>query len=245
MASEAPSVLRPPGWRERLAPGALLRGLLARRGSIQSPLGPEWQPDLRLIRQTRRVVPILMNDAAALQIILCARAASRLGGSMAEAGVFMGGSARLICAAKASVRLHLFDIFETLQLPALEADAPAIAEVRSHFGPIHGRRSRVETLLGPYPDVHFHEGFFPGTTKGLEQETFCFVHLDLDLEASTMAALEFFHPRMVAGGILIGDDYEDEAVRQCFARYFCARPDTMVELPWGQVMIIKQGAPER
>jgi O-methyltransferase len=182
-----------------------------------------------------------MNDAAALQIILCARAASRLGGAMAEAGVFRGGSARLICAAKASASLHLFDIFDTLQRPVAQPDAPVVAEVRSHFGPVHSRRSEVEALLRPYSKVHVHEGFFPETTRGLEDETFSFVHLDLDLEASTVAALEFFHPRLVAGGILIGDDYELPAIRRSFARFFSGHPDTVVELPWGQVMIVKQG----
>jgi hypothetical protein len=239
------STLRPQGWRDRLAPGALLRSLLARRGSIQSPLGPEWQEDLRLIRETRRMAPLLMNDAAALQIILCARAAARLGGTMAEAGVFRGGSARLICAAKGTAPLHLFDVFETLQTPggpAIDAGIDAGgAELRAHFGRVHGRQAQVETLLAPYRAVHIHPGLFPGTAAGLEEERYSFVHLDMDLETSTAAALGFFHPRMIAGAILIGDDYEDAAVRACFARYFEGRRDTIVELPWGQVMIIKQG----
>lgn len=241
MSSEMLPALRRQGWRERLTPGALLRTFLAQRGSIQSPLGAQWRPDLRLIRQTRRAVPILMSDAAALQIILCARAASRLEGAMAEAGVFRGGSARLICAAKGSAPLHLFDIFDTLQRPTERADAPAVSEARAHFGPIHSRRSEVEALLHPYPEVQIHEGFFPETAKGLEHEEFSFVHLDLDLEASTVAALEFFHAQMVPGAILIGDDYDLPAIRQSFVRFFRGRPDTMVELPWGQVMIIKQG----
>lgn len=224
----------------RRLPGAMLRRLLAMRGSIQSPLGPEWQADLRLIRDTRRKVPLLLNDAAALQIILCARAAARIGGAMAEAGVFMGGSARLICAAKGASPLHLFDVFEMLQAPA---DPPADAreaEIRRHFGAVHGRRAQVDRLLAPYRDVHVHPGLFPETAADLAEARFCFVHLDLDLEASTAAALAFFHPRMEEGGILIGDDYNLPGVRACFARYFEGRRDTFVELPWGQVMIVRQ-----
>ena len=46
---------------------------------------------------------------------------------------------------------------------------------------------------------------------------------------------------MLAGGILIGDDYNDPGVRQCFAEHVGSGPDTLVELPWGQVMVVKQG----
>ena len=48
-------------------------------------------------------------------------------------------------------------------------------------------------------------------------------------------------PRMIAGGILIGDDYQDVGLRSLFRTYFAGRSDTCVELPWGQVMIVKQG----
>jgi hypothetical protein len=66
------------------------------------------------------------------------------------------------------------------------------------------------------------------------------VHLDLDLPGPTVAALEYFHPRLLAGGILIGDDYTDPQVRACFESYFKDRPDTLIELPWAQVMVVRQ-----
>lgn len=227
-------------WRTRLGPGALVRGLLARRGSIEAPLGRAWQGDLAAIRAVRRQVPLLMCDAAALQIMLCVRAAARLGGAMAEAGVMMGGSARLICEAKGAAQLHLFDAFETQQ--SGEAD-PAGTEVRDHFGTTHGVRANVERLLQGYPGVVLHPGIFPKTADAVDRERFSFVHLDMDLVSSTDAALAFFHPRLVPGGILIGDDYEDFGVRGCFERYLGGRRDTMLELPWGQVMIVRQGEP--
>lgn len=173
---------------------------------------------------------------AALQIQICVRAARRLGGAMAEAGVLAGGSARLICEAKGETPLHLFDVFETLQ--SAGSDAP---HLRRHFGQIYGVRADVERLLAPYPNVHLHAGFFPATTAGLEAERFSFVHLDMDLEPSTRAGLEFFHPRLVPGGILLGDDYNLPDVRRVFADHFAGRPDTMIVLPWGQVVVVKQG----
>jgi hypothetical protein len=229
------ATLRPQRWQDRLKPGVLLRALLARRGSMQAHLGQEWQGDLRTIHETRVMTPILLPDAAALQIMIAVKSACRLGGSMAEAGVFMGGSARLICEVKGHVPLHLFDVFETQQYAS---DAAGV-ELRAHFGKVHGSQAWVEGILAPYAEVHFHPGFFPSSAQGLEDERFSFVHLDMDLVSSTNAALDFFLPRMVAGGILIGDDYYDPGVRQCFANHCGNGGWTLMELPWGQVMVIK------
>lgn len=187
-------------------------------------------------------VPLLMCDASALCIQACVRAALRLDGDMAEAGVLMGGSARLICEAKGDTLLHLFDVFETLQSPANTPRVPDEAELRAHFGDVHGCRAHVERLLAPYAGVRVHPGIFPETTVGLEDARFSFVHIDMDLPKSIWDALLFFRPRMVAGGIMIGDDYNDPGVRRTFAEYFAGLNDTLIGLPWGQIMVVRQGA---
>jgi hypothetical protein len=217
--------------------GRLLRSVVARRGSIVAPLSAGWQRELQLLRETRSKTQLLLTDPAALHILVCARAARRLHGAYAEAGVFKGGSARLICEEKGAAPLHLFDVFEMLQ----QGPIAGAEQVREHFGSVHGRLTDTRQLLAAYSNVHFHPGLFPETTAALEDVRFSFVHLDLDLRDPTHAALEFFHPRLVAGGILIGDDYDDPAVRDCFDHWFEQRPDTIVELPWSQVMVIRQG----
>jgi hypothetical protein len=227
----APATIPRPRW----SAGLLLRALLARRGAIVASLGADWRRELTPIQETRKRTALLLSDAAALQIQLCVRAVRALDGVMAEAGVLAGGSARLICEAKGPVPLHLFDVFETLQSPGTDA-----ADLRCHFGRVHGVRAEVERLLAPYPNVHLHAGVFPATTAGLEAMRFSFVHLDMDLASSTLAGLAFFHPRLVPGGILLGDDYYDAAVRSEFEAYFAGRPDTLIALPWGQVLIVRQ-----
>jgi O-methyltransferase len=167
------------------------------------------------------------------------RACAERQGAMAEAGVFAGGTARLICSAKGDASLHLFDVFEALQsTSSLQPSTPSIDELRRHFGAFHGTRAEVERLLVSYAGVHLHQGIFPDTTAGLEDLRFSFVHLDLDLEPSTRAALEFFHPRLVPGGVLLGDDHQTPPVRRAFEAYFHGRSDARIELPWGQVMVI-------
>lgn len=217
--------------------GRLLRAIVARRGAIVAHASGEWQRELGIIAETRSKTELLLTDPAALHILMCARAARKLPGAMAEAGVYRGGSARLICENKGEAPFHLFDVFETLQDGAT-GDAE---EVRHHFGSTHGTLSEVERLLAPYPNVHFHPGLFPATTTGLEDSCFSLVHVDLDLPGPTRAALDFFHPRLVAGGILIGDDFADPEVKACFDDYFEGRADTVIETPWSQVMIVRQG----
>jgi O-methyltransferase len=221
--------------------GRLLRAWLARRGAtVVQALGPQARADLALVQRTPTMAPLLVQDAAALQILACVRAVRGLGGAMAEAGVFAGGTARLICEAKGDAPLRLFDVFEMLQAPPEpSAGSGRAAELRGHFGAVHAPRAAVEALLAPYPAVHLHQGIFPDTARGLEDERFSFVHVDLDLEPSTRDALDFFHPRLLPGGIIVGDDYHDAGVRRAFEAYFQGRPDPLIALPWGQVVVVK------
>jgi O-methyltransferase len=221
--------------------GRLLRTLLARRGAAVVHMADEaGRRDLALLRETHALAEVLVQDASALQILACVRACRGLGGAMAEAGVFAGATARLICEAKGDAPLHLFDVFEALQAPpGPSADTGRAAELRRHFGAVHGTRAGVERLLAPYPGVQVHAGIFPDTARGLEDEQFSFVHLDLDLEPSTRDALEFFHPRLLPGGIIVGDDYNAREVRRVFDAYFAGRTDTVIALPWGQGVVVK------
>jgi O-methyltransferase len=222
--------------------GRILRWLLARRGAtLVHMVRPLARRDLEIVRATRACVSLLVDDAAALEILAHARACSRLGGSLAEVGVFAGGTARLICEVKGDAPLHLFDVFESLQTPPLPGDTARATELRRYFAGWHASRAKVELLLAPYPGVHVHAGVFPDSARGFDEQRFSFVHLDLDLESSTRDALEFFFPRLLPGGMILGDDYADAPVRRAFDEYFAGRPDTVVALPWGngQALAIK------
>lgn len=203
-------------------------------------LSPEARRDLAIVRETRARTELLVEDAAAFEILAYVRAARRLGGAMAELGVFAGGTARLICEAKGDVPLHLFDVFETLQAPAEAGAGNDRAEaVRARFGAWHTPRAAVERLLAPYSGVQVHAGTFPDTARGLEQERFGFVHLDADIETSTRDGLQFFYPRLLPGGVIIGDDYDLPAVRRAFDDFFSPLPGLVIALPWGQAVAIK------
>ena len=66
----------------------------------------------------------------------------------------------------------------------------------------------VKDLFAPDDSVCWHQGLFPGTAEAVKDRRFCFVYVDADIHRSVRASLEFFYPRLVAGGWLMLDDYE-------------------------------------
>jgi predicted O-methyltransferase YrrM len=53
-----------------------------------------------------------------------------------------------------------------------------------------------------------YKGTFPqDNSQYAEHEQFSLVHLDVDIYTSVRDCLQFFWPRMVAGGVIILDDY--------------------------------------
>jgi O-methyltransferase len=152
-------------------------------------------------------------------------------GDMAEAGVYLGGTARLILSTSTSKRLHLFDTFAGL--PFGEGDFEAgewkgsIAEVRRNLSEFSSR-------------LEFHQGYFPDSAAGLEDLRFSFVHLDLDLYQSTLSALEWFWPRMNPGAVLLSHDYPlSDGVVKAFHEFFAVRAEPFIALSGNQCVAVK------
>jgi hypothetical protein len=53
------------------------------------------------------------------------------------------------------------------------------------------------------------QGFFINSLHQIENKKFSFVHLDCDLYYSYKVCLDFFYPRLVKGGIILFDEYND------------------------------------
>lgn len=167
------------------------------------------------------------------------RAVARLPGVCAEVGVFRGGSAKFIAAAKGDAPLHLFDTFGGM--PAVD---PA-TDGAFHEGQFNRTSlDLVRRFLADYDNLHFHPGFFPESARTLEAQPlpFKFVHLDVDIRASTLTALEWFYPRMVRGGVILTHDYNDVTVpgtKAAFDEFFADKPETVVPLWFTQAVVTK------
>ena len=223
--------------------GVMARSRLARRvmmgtqNRLQMGLlaGHKCPTVISTIKRSRRGAEALLSSDESFVLHAVAGAQAALDGDFAEFGVYEGSSARLLCEVKQDRMLHLFDTFAGLPPPGGEEGRVFVA---GHF---RSRLDAVRAALAPFPGVHFHPGFFPGSATPLGSHRFSFVHLDVDLEDSTHAGLSFFYERMVPGGIILTHDYSViPGVARAFARFLADKPERVIELPTTQAMVIRR-----
>ena len=187
-----------------------------------------------LVQKIQRDGGSLMWPAEMIQLYFCVFATQKLSGDLAEVGVYAGRSARLIREVSPNKILHLFDTFKGLPKPTSNDNSTW----REYMLAID--LTSVKTYLANYQNIIFYPGIFPETAKPLENKSFSFVHLDVDLHKSTSESLKFFYPRMVRGGIILSHDYSNLAgVKQAFDEFFRDKNESVVELSTSQCMIIK------
>jgi hypothetical protein len=193
---------------------------------------------IRTLRRQRRERRSLITGSEQFLIHSIVAGTRHLAGDVVEVGVYDGGSARTICAAKGTKRLHLCDTFVGLPAPSAEDCG---AEKQGSFA--CGLDS-IRDYLADSENVEYHVGVCPDSVRGvLDDEQFCFVHLDVDLYSSTKQCLEYFFPRLVPGGILLSHDYSVlSGVRQAFAEFTAGRPERVIELPTTQCMLVRVDA---
>jgi O-methyltransferase len=160
-----------------------------------------------------------------------------LKGSIAEVGVYKGGSAKMIHELLLTDILHLFDTFEGMP----ETDQNKDLHKKGDFNDTS--LESVKSLFGNSIQVVFHKGLFPQSVPDyMHYYKFKFVHVDVDIYESTKSCLEFFYPRLISGGILICDDYGFDSCPGCKQAVdeFMARNGIHgFYLPTGQFFIIK------
>jgi O-methyltransferase len=191
---------------------------------------PARKPVLDAILTVKRQRKMATTLIDAYQLVAAARSTAKLPGAAAEVGVFKGATARLILDALPNKTLHLCDTFEGLPDSQDGLDK----------GQFCGTLEEVRQYLDD-PRVQFHRGYFPrDTAHEIENERFAFVHLDVDYYDGTLAALEFFWPRMVTGGIVLTHDYVLlPGPTKAFDEFFRDRVEPVIELAGIQALAVK------
>lgn len=222
------SVPRRTTWR-------IITWLLAQRNMTAVPAAESsfHAEDYALIRRVISETDMLLLQDEAYQVLSCARATAKIPGEIAEVGVYRGGSARLMCKVLGNRALYLFDTFEGLP------DTNAM-DARFSAGQYAASFEKVQSYLNKFPNVHMYKGIFPATSGPIADKRFSFVHLDVDLYQPTRDALEFFYPRVNAGGMFLIHDYLwAEGVRQAVQEFFATRAETILELAGAYCGIVK------
>jgi hypothetical protein len=135
--------------------------------------------------------------------------------SLAEVGVYRGGSSYFIASAANSLfkippTIHAVDTFEGHPNDIAPADD-------SHWPGKFGDTcfSDVRSYLSVFPNLIVHKGSFQDRRSELAQERFCFVHVDVDIYSATRDCLEFFAQRLLIGAVMIVDDYGATTCQGC------------------------------
>jgi predicted O-methyltransferase YrrM len=98
----------------------------------------------------------------------------------------------------------------------------------------------VKTYLSQEKNVFLYKGIFPDTSGPVRDKRFSFVNLDVDTYNSTKQCLEFFYPRMNAGGVIVSHDYlTAPGVRKAVDEYFVDKPEPVVETAASQCIVVK------
>jgi hypothetical protein len=86
------------------------------------------------------------------------------------------------------------------------ADAAADSDLKAAAG-IDDVREAMDSVDYPRDRIHLVEGPVENTVPAAAPEQIALLRLDTDWYASTKHELEHLYPRLVAGGVLILDDY--------------------------------------
>ena len=177
-------------------------------------------------------------------------------GLRAECGVYRGTSALAMCRAARTENeaydgsdLHLVDSFEGTSAPGTE-DRFAVRPSRPgnlaykviHEQSLSAPIEKCRAALKEFPGVSLHKGWIPEPFATLPDAPWAFVHIDVDVHQPTLAALEYFYPRMASGGFIICDDYSAPffpGASRAWDAYCASNNVPFVVLPTGQSVIVR------
>jgi len=107
-----------------------------------------------------------------------------------------------------------------------------------------GLFDRVKARFAGYSQVRLVRGLLPAALEGNSPERIAYLHIDMNSAQFEVAVLERLFDRIVAGGILVLDDYEwsgaYRAQKIAHDRWFEARHYRVFPLPTGQGLVLKR-----
>ena len=155
-------------------------------------------------------------------------------GEIAEVGVYRGKVARFLRHLAPGRRMHLFDTFEGFSKNDFETSEEE-KDTRFKDTDVNTVQRKVLDAAGPGAEVVMHVGFFPDTAAELEDETFCFISLDVDKHKPTLAGLEVMFPRLEPGGYIFIHDYNSEESERGVSRavdsWIARRSELIFDIP--------------
>jgi hypothetical protein len=214
-------------------------------GSVLSDLDPAS------LSTIRKVAPYTLTSAERI-FALCEAtryiARNKIPGAIVECGVWKGGSMMSIAYTLLEVgdpsrELYLFDTFEGMTEPTVRdksRDAIAARQLMSEsskdvqdsvwcYAPLDEVKQAMSGVGYDMSRLHFVKGRVEDTLPAAAPDAIALLRLDTDWYESTRHELIHLFPRLVAGGVLVIDDYGHwEGARQAVDEYVRDHDVTML-----------------
>lgn len=234
-------------WPDRPIPDNDKYHPYARGWATYSP----WRSDKRiaaLLQRLQELGAVTLVDPDRAWTLICAYAQTRtLAGEVWEAGVYQGGSARLLKmlieetvggAGGRPSRLRLFDTFAGMPQTACGLDQHTNGEFDNTT------LETAQRTVGPEEWIDFRVGLIPRTFAGLEGATIRLAHVDVDHYEAVLDCCDFMYPRMAPGGVMVFDDYgfpSCPGARAAVDFFFRGRPEAPFPMVNGQCVVTRLG----
>lgn len=168
-----------------------------------------------------------------------------------ECGCWKGHSSfiisELIKKSKKKIYFNIFDSFEGLS-NITKKDEDLFYEKTKFKNSVKNQFSSSEnflknTVLKNFKFIKIYKGWIPSRFFILKKKKFSFIHIDVDLYEPTYQSLEFFFPKLIKGGVIICDDYNNarfEGSKNAWDTYFEDKKYSFFyKIPFGGCYIIK------
>ena len=170
--------------------------------------------------------------------------AMQLGGDFVECGVNRGFLSASVMAYLDFKSLHdrKFFLFDTYS--GLVEELVTEEDVAAHRHAYKDCHDFVVDAFKRYPNVVIVKGVVPDSLRTVEIERVAYLSIDMNCVQPEIAAMEYFWPRLVAGGIVIIDDYGfsgHEAQKRAADRFAASVGARILSLPTGQGLLLKPG----
>lgn len=169
-------------------------------------------------------------------------------GDVCELGCRRGLSAYQIAhymkKADSQKTFHIFDSFEGLSelsvYDKLNGSDQNETEIREKFACPY---EITNQNLNEFNFIRFYKGWIPDRFNEVEDRSFSFVHIDVDLYQPILDSIEFFFPRLINKGIMVFDDYGCSAfpgAKKAVDEYLRTLSNSFfLSLPSGEAFLIK------
>jgi hypothetical protein len=147
----------------------------------------------------------LVGSVKTNKLIELLKSSNHLTGDVCEVGVYKGGTAKLIVDYAVNCDIFLFDTFEGM--PYFDKDFDKDWEIGTFDNTNY---EKLCELFIENNNVKVYKCIFPKeNSEIIETNKFKFVHLDVDNYQSYKECLHFFYDKMVIGGTMVFDDYDE------------------------------------